>query len=387
MTISRRSVTRVSALLGALALSALATGAPAQTAAPVRIAATLPLSGGVASFGEAARWGAEMAIAEANVAGGIKGRPLQLDIQDNRCNPAEAVKVATQMLADPGYVAMFDGLCSSAVLAIMPVVQRASIPYVVATASATSISDQSGKGGNRWTFKFNPSDATMATAMVEWLAKEKLADKVAFLGEDTDFGRSGASGFEAALAAKGQKLLMQDFYQQNTPDFSAVLTRVRAAKPSVLAIYALAGDQKNIISQIMAMGLRVPLSGRLITDVIPAEILASGALDDSTSVQPYSPEIDTPENKAFVTAFTAKYGRAPNSISYSAYDAMRTLVNAIGTAKAIEPAAVRDALEASSTKSLLGGEIKFDANNLAHNLAVIVKIEKGKAKVVGLSGT
>ena len=138
--------------VGVLGAMAMAGPSLAQAPQPIRIAATLPISGNVASFGEAARWGAELAIAEANAAGGIRGRPLALDVQDNRCNPAEGVRVATQMLADPAYVAMFDGLCSSVVQAIMPVVERAGVSLMVATASATSISDRSGAGGNIWTF-------------------------------------------------------------------------------------------------------------------------------------------------------------------------------------------------------------------------------------------
>lgn len=377
----------VAALSAGSALMLPSPAALAQDTDPIRIASTLPLSGNVASFGEMARRGAELAVAGVNEAGGIDGRTVVLDVQDNRCNPAEGVKVATQMLSDPGYVAMFDGLCSSVVLAIMPVVERAEVPLMVATASATSISDQSGVGGNAWTFKFNPSDATLAVAVVDWLAKEGLADKIAFLGEDSDFGRSGSSGFETALADRGLKLSSVDYYQQGTADFSAVLQKLTASPPSVLALYSLASDQQNIVSQFMTSGLQVPLTGRIITDVIPAEILASGALDGTTSVQPYSVEIDTPENKAFVEAFTAAYGTVPNSIAYSAYDAMRTLLHAIDEAPSLDRAAIRDAIKASNMESLIGGAIEFDENNLAHNNAVILQIKDGKAIIVGLSKT
>ena len=80
----------------------------------------IPLTGGVSHFGQHSRWGAEMALAEANATGGCWGASLEIDFQDNRCNPAEAVKSVTQMLASKKYVAIHDGLCSSVVLAIMP---------------------------------------------------------------------------------------------------------------------------------------------------------------------------------------------------------------------------------------------------------------------------
>jgi len=125
--------TLVRSVTGALlALAMLGVGA--QTGAPIVIGASIPLTGGVATFGQHSRWGSELAIAEANAAGGVLGRKLEIDYQDNRCNPAEAVKSVTQMIAEKKYVAIFDGLCSSAALAIMPLVERAEIPFVVANA-------------------------------------------------------------------------------------------------------------------------------------------------------------------------------------------------------------------------------------------------------------
>lgn len=377
------------ALVTAAALAALSTAAlsPARSQQPIRIASTLPLTGNAAAFGQIARNGAELAVAEANAAGGVLGRPVALEVQDNRCNPSEAVKVATQMLSDKGYAAMFDGLCSSVILAIMPVVQRNEVPFMVATASATTISEMSGVGGNKWTFKFNPTDLTMAKAMVDWLNKAGMADRVAFLGEDTDFGRSGSDGFTRALAGIGKKLASEDYYQQGTADFSAVLTKLRATKPSVVALYGLSADQQNIIKQMAAFGLKLPLTGRLQTDVMPKEALSSGFLDGTTSVQPYSAELDTAENKAFVAAFTKKYGGAPNSIAYSAYESMKTLLDAIRRAGSTDHAAIREALVKTKFPSMLGGDIEFDNHNLAHNYAVILMIKGGKASVVGVSKT
>src|SRR6185503_20008955 len=100
------------ALLGVV-LAVLLGAAQAQ---PIVIGASTPLTGGVAHFGPHARWGAELAIAEANGKGGALGRKIEIEFQDNRCNPAEAVKSVSQMLAEKKYAAIFDGLCSSVAL-------------------------------------------------------------------------------------------------------------------------------------------------------------------------------------------------------------------------------------------------------------------------------
>ncbi len=369
-----------------LALSlAGATAALAQE--PIRIGSAIPLTGGAAFFGQHARWGTELALAEVNAAGGALGRKVEVNFQDNRCNPAEAVKSVTQMLGDKKHVAMLDGLCSSAVLATMPLVERAQVPLVVANASATAIAEKSGVGGNKWTFKVNPTDASLAEAMVGWLHKEGKAANIAFLGEDTDFGRSGMLGFEAALAKRNLKLASQDFYQQGTADFTAVFTKLRAQKPASIALYSIAADFQNLIRQYHGFGLGISLTGRMLSDQIPKEILASGALDGSTAVQPYTPEVETAGNKTFVAAFQKMHGNPPNLVSYMSYETTRVLVDAIRRAGKAEPAAIRDALEKTKVPSLLGDDIEFDRNNLAHKNAVILMIKGGQVVILGFSRT
>jgi branched-chain amino acid transport system substrate-binding protein len=383
----KRYAILAAAAVAILAWGALARAPQAQDKGPIIIGSSIPLTGGVSHFGQHSRWGAEMALAEANATGGVLGRKLEIDFQDNRCNPAEAVKSVTQMLASKKYVAIHDGLCSSVVLAIMPLIERAGVPLVVANASATSIAEKSGVGGNKWTFKVNPTDASMLSALVAWLEKEGKANNIAYLGEDSDFGRAGSSGFEAALAKRNMKLVMVDYFQKGTADFTAVLTKIKARKPAQLALYAVDADFQNAIRQWYTMGGGVPLTGRVLVDQVPKEIMASGFLDGTTSVQPYDPSVDTPANKAFVEKFKKTHDVPPILISFESYEATKVLIDAIRRAGSTDPAAVRDALATTKLPSMLGTTIEFDANNLAHNHAVILTIKDGKVVVLGLSKT
>lgn len=380
---------KLNQLFAALGL-AMSFGAIAQTSAgPIVIGSSIPITGSVSTFGQHSRWGTELAVAEANAAGGVLGRKVEVDFQDNRCNPAEAVKSVTQMIGDKKYAAILDGLCSSVALAIMPLVERAEIPFVVANASATSIAEKSGAGGNKWTFKVNPTDASMLDALAGWLDKEGKAGSIAFLGEDTDFGRAGSSGLEAALKKRGGKKLTDvDFYQKGTADFSNVLAKIKARKPQMLALYAIDADFQNLMRQWYSAGGGVPLTGRVLVDQVPKEIMASGFLDGTTSVQPYDPSIDTPANKAFVEAFTKKNGTAPIMVAFESYESTRILLDAIKRAGSTEHAAIRDALAKTKYQSILGGApLEFDANNLLHNNAAILGIKGGKVVVLGFSKT
>ena len=373
----------------AAAMVALSTNpGMAQTdSGTIVIGSSIPLTGGVAAFGQHSRWGAEMALAEANANGGVLGRKLEIDFQDNRCNPAEAVKSVTQMLATKKYVAIHDGLCSSAALAIMPLVERAGVPFIIANASATSIAEKSGVGGNKWTFKINPTDASLLSALVGWFEKDGRAANIAFLGEDTDFGRAGASGFEAALAKRKMKLSSVDFFQKGTADFTAAFARIKSRKPALMALYAIDADFQNSIRQWYSVGGGVPLTGRILVDQVPKEIMDSGFMDGTMSVQPYDPSVDTPANKAFVEAFRKRNNAPPILVSFESYESIKVLIDAIRRAGSTDPAAIRDALTKTKLPSLLGTMIEFDENNLAHNDAIILTIKGGKVVVLGMSKT
>src|ERR1700730_4600923 len=379
---------RMRLIIAAGALAALAYSGFAQSQeGPILIGASIPLTGGVSTFGQHSRWGAELAIAEANAKGGVLGRRIEIDFQDNRCNPAEAVKSVTQMLSEQKYHRILDRFCSAAALAIMPLVERAGVPFVVANASATSIAERSGVGGNKWTFKVNPTDASMLDALISWLDKDGKANNIAFLGEDTDFGRAGSTGLENALKKRNLKLATVDFFQKGNADFTPVFTKIKAKKPGLLALYAVDADFQNAMRQWYGLGGGVPLTGRVLVDQVPKEIMESGFLDGTTSVQPYDPSVDTPGNKAFVEAFRKLHNVPPILVSFESYEAMKVLIDAIRRAGSANPAAIRDALATTRMPSILGTTIEFDDHNLAHNNAIILTIRGGKVVVLGMSKT
>jgi branched-chain amino acid transport system substrate-binding protein len=374
-------------LAGALLVQLCCAAAWAEE--PVRIGASIPLTGTAAFFGQHSRWGTELAVEEANAAGGVLGRQIEVDFQDNRCNPTEAVKSVSQMLSDKQDVAILDGLCSSAILAIMPLVERSEVPLIVANGTATAIVEKSGVGGNKWTFKVNPSDGSLAIALAAYLVeheKDKAAN-IALLGEDTDFGRGGAQALNAALDRFGMKLVSSDFYQQGTSDFTAVFTKIRAEKPALIAVYSVGADFQNIVRQFVSFDVGIPLTGRILTDLVPPEILQSGALDGTIVVQPYTPDVDTPAAHAFLNAFQKKFNAPPNVLSRESYEATRVLIDAIKRAGKVDPAAVRDALATTDIKSMMGTELRFDDHNLAHDDAVIITVKDGKLAIAALNKT
>ena len=146
-------------------------------------------------------------------------------------------------------------------------------------------------------------------------------------------------------------------------------------------------DFQNIVRQYVSFGVGIPLTGRLLTDQVPPEIMKSGALDGSIAVQPYVPEVDTPANHAFVAAFQKKFNNLPNLLSRESYETTRVLIDAIKRAGKADPAAIRDALATTDMISIVGAELKFDDHNLAHDDAVIITVKDGKVAIAALNKT
>jgi branched-chain amino acid transport system substrate-binding protein len=373
----------------AFAAVLLAMTAPALgQEAPIMIGVQEPLSGVNAYYGQQARMGAALAIAEANAAGGVNGRKLAADYLDNQCNPAEGVKALNQMLSTGKYIAILDGGCSSVALAIMPLIEKAGIPYVIGNPSAPAISERSGIGGNKWTFKVNPTDATMLASLVTWLVQNKGADKVSVLAEDTDYGRGGAKALGDLLGKSSKAMLPAEFFPKGATDFSGVFARIKASRPSQLALFAIGADTVNVLNQWYESGGGVPLTGRIQLEQIPKPIIGSPVFAGLSTVQPWDMAVDNAENRRFIAEFQKLANQLPTVNAWGTYEATRTLIAAIAKAgRNPTPAAVRDALQGIKVPAMFGGYVEFDQNHLAHVNAIVLTLKDGKVVVLGLSKT
>ena len=121
------------ALVGTLGL--LTGPAPAQ-AQDILIGVSTPATGPAAIASEREMWGVNLAVDEINAAGGLLGgRKIKTMVVDNRCNPSEAVNAANKLIeAKPA--AIIGAHCSSASLAMMPLIKDAKIALVGGVASS-----------------------------------------------------------------------------------------------------------------------------------------------------------------------------------------------------------------------------------------------------------
>lgn len=372
-------------ILASFLTIACAVGIPlaaAQAADPIKIGVSAPYSGPAAGPAEREKWGIDLAVKEINDSGGLLGgRPIEIVSADNRCNPSEAANAANKLVSEH-VVAILGAHCSSATLASMPIIEQAGISILTGVSSSPKITELSGVGGNKWTFRLNPSDSAMMSTLVSYMGEKKLFPKVAIVAEDTDFGRGGVAAFTPLAEAAGIEILSTDFVAQNTPDYTPVLTRIAHAKPDAIATFLLAGDQLSLLRNAMQLGLQIPYTGRAELGGENVQIIEAGGMENSVSAWTYSPEIDDPHNKAFAEKIKAEHDLLPVLQTWAGYDTLRMVAQAITEAGSADPAAIRDALEKIKFQTVMGPVVTFDDHNQAGRVVLILGVKDKKVRIL-----
>ena len=255
---SRQRMLRRATLALALALCCAwaAAQAPDAAPAPIVIGVISELTGAGAVYGRDLVRGAEMAVREINAAGGIKGRPLRLSVGDGGTNPARSA-VAMRRLVTSEAALIVGGWGSAQVLANLEVAEEAGMPYVVVGATHPAITSPR----NRWTFRVIQTDTAQADALADVVANRLRARRVAIIGDSGAYGAGSRDAFLASLDRRGLKALQVESFDGGANDFTAPLSRIREARPDVLAIFGTLPAVPVIMRQARTLGIAARFVG------------------------------------------------------------------------------------------------------------------------------
>ena len=356
----------------------------AQAAEPVKIGITTILSGPMADRGQSEQYGAQLALDSINQAGGVLGRPVEAFYADNACKP-EIGLPATKRLVELEHVPVVIGaLCTPVTHAIMPMMQQARVPLVIATSAGQDFVDASGVGGNDYAFKTIPSEVDIQRGLVQWL-KSQSVKSIAIVADDGEFQHANAVALAKAAKDAGMTVTADETIPKNTKDFSGIFTKLKTDAPGeVVAI--LGPSTSGFFQGYEASGWKVPVTGRFdITGAVAAvspQFRDAGGLSGLTGVAVFTPALDKPEVQNFVAAYKSRYGLVPTQRSFFVFEATYLVVDAIRRAGSDQPDAIKQALKTTTMPSRLGGSYSPDDHNHAHTPLQIVGLKDGKPVVI-----
>ena len=327
-------VHRRTVLTGAAALALAAGSLPglglAQDSGPIKIGHLTPRTGFLGPLGEYAVMAADLAVEEINAAGGIAGRQIEL-LKEDSVNPQTASTKAERMIERDEVVAIVGEISSASALTIGQTTERAKKVFINTGANSDALR---GSDCKKHMFHVETQNVMYVNAEGEYLKGAGLVDGKSWymLTADYAFGHDLLKGAKAFLDRNNGTLVGDDLVPTDATDFSPYLLKIRAAEPDVVVLN-LAGTQiTSFLKQYAEFGLGAPVAG---FGFDTALAWAAGP-DSFTGTWPtvWTHQVDTERSKAFVKAFTDKYGKPPENQAFGDYTAIYILkqaIEAVGT--------------------------------------------------------
>lgn len=337
-----------------------------------------PMTGVNASFGEQLSYGAQMAVDEINEAGGIDGKMLALDIQDDKSDPKEAATIATKFVADDAVVASLGYYNSSCGLSALPIINEGKLVTIV-TGSTPDISEQNKDYG----FRTEPSDEQQAVYAADWMVEDGRR-KVAVLYESTDYGMGQEQIITEVLKEAGAEVVCSETYiLGETKDFTNILTKVKNSGADSVFLAGTYTEGALIVKQMKSLGMDLPAySSSSMFEV--AFLEAAGDAAEGVKVQGVLVPDDPSEvNQQFQQAYKEKFGEDKTAGTFSGhgYAGVKMLAEAIENA-GTDPDAMAEYLE-NTTFDTVYGTVHFnETHDLMFESLKRLVVEDGKFVVV-----
>jgi branched-chain amino acid transport system substrate-binding protein len=322
--------------------------------AQVKFGVAGPLTGGSAAFGAQLKQGVEQAANDINAAGGILGEKIQLFVGDDRGDPKEGVSVANKFAAD-GVKFVIGHFNSGVTMPSSEVLADNGILVITPAATNPRITER-----GLWNiFRVCGRDDQQGGMAGAIIADKFKGKRVAIVHDKTTYGQGLADETRKALNAKGIKEVMYEGVNRDDKDFTALVSKLKAANPDLVYWGGLHDTGGIILRQMRDQGVRAPLmGGDGLADDEFAAIAGPGA--DGT-LMTFSPDPRTnPKNKEIVELFRKKRGFEPQAYTLYSYAAMQIIKQAAEEAKSLDPKKVAEVIRSGRPFDTVLGTLSFD---------------------------
>jgi len=342
----------------------------------------MPLTGQIATFGQSANNGVKLAIDEANAAGGIRGRKVEIQVYDTGGKPEEAAIAAARAISEKKAMLLIGELGSGGSLALAPIAEGHKVPAISPASTSPKVT-KDGARTRSYMFRVCFIDPFQGTVMAKFARQNLKAQRAAIIRDvGNDYSMGLADFFAKTFKELGGEIAVDVSYKAGDQDFKAQLTKVKFTNPDLLYVPGYYTDVALIGRQARELDVKAPLAGGDGWDSAKLYEIAQGALDGGYFSNHYSTENPSAVVQAFAKKYEAAYHAAPDAFAALGYDAALLGLDAMRRAGELTPSAVRDAIEQTTTLQGVTGTMRLDADHNPVKSAVIMGIEKNVPKYV-----
>jgi ABC-type branched-subunit amino acid transport system substrate-binding protein len=287
-----------------------------------------PLEGPTAALGLGMKAGINAAFAEANKAGGVKGRKLELKSVDDGYEPTKSIEAVNKLLGDDKVFAIAGPVGTPTSVATQPLADKAGAPFIGAFTGTEALrAPYKASVVNVRASYFEETEA-----MVEHLTKDLGATKIAIMYQDDAYGQAGLAGVKKALAKREMTLAAEGTYERNTTAVKGALLAIKKGDPDAVIMIAAYKPAAEFIK----LGKQIKLNATFVnisfvgSDALAKEVGAAGAGTVITQVVPSPGDTSIPVVKSYHDALKASApSEQPGFVSLEGYLVGRTIVAAL----------------------------------------------------------
>src|SRR5581483_5891399 len=329
------------ALTALLIALILVTGSlPVAAQGPIRIGASLSLTGTYAQPGRYQHEGYQLCQKDLNAKGGVLGRPVEFVVYDDQSNPATGVRLYEKLITEDKVDGVMGPYSSAITEAVANVTEKYHKVMVSPLAATTSIF----KKGRKYIFMILSPAEVYLEGLVDIAARHGLKT-IAIVNEDTLFPKASATGTAELARKAGMQVVFQEAYPKGNQDFSALLTKLRATNPDVVAAGTYFDDAVAITRQMKELGVSPKLFGVTVGGDIPKfHDLLKQTADYVYGSSQWEPSLPYPGAKEWDEAFVKRFNHEPSYHAAAGYGGCMIYAEGVKRAGSLDADRVREAL-------------------------------------------
>lgn len=329
---------------------------PAQAQDAPKVGIVLPLTGDQAKFGEIEKLSFDLALEEINAAGGVKGKKLELVIEDDTGRPEVGRSVVEKLITKDKVILIGGGYSSSVSYAVAGVCQQNQMPFLINTGAADNITTSNWD----WIFRLNPPVSEYAGAIESLLKQVIQPKKAAILHENSLFGTSGAKEFEKTCKEMNVEVVLKEGYEAGGIDFKPVLVKVKERNPDIMYMVSYIMDASLLMKQAKELKLTPKMfiggaAGFTLPEFKQNAGVASDRVISATlwhEILPYPGAMD------YSKKFLARYKKETEYHGAEAYAAAYVIADVLKRAKSYKNTDIQEALAKTDMMTVFG-PVKF----------------------------
>jgi branched-chain amino acid transport system substrate-binding protein len=347
-----------------LALGASLALSTAALAEDLTIAVAGPMTGGESAFGRQMKNGAEQAVADINAAGGLLGKQLALDVEDDACDPKQARSVAEKIGgAKIPFVA--GHYCSSSSIPASEAYADNNVLQITPASTNPLFTER-----NLWNVaRVCGRDDQQGAVAAAFIAKNFKGKKIAILDDKTTYGKGLADETKKSLNKLGVKEKLSESYNKGDKDFNAIVSRLKLENIDLVYVGGYHQEAGLILRQMRDQGLKtILMSGDALADKEYASI--TGPAGEGTLFTFGPDPRNKPTAKAIVDKFKAQ-NIDPEGYTLYTYAAIQVWSQAAAKAGTIDPKKVMATIKANAWNTVIG-KLEYDAKGDIKQLDYVV---------------